>query len=260
MGALVSRLNGGPKLGARAVFWCAWSLWALSVVTTATLFAYSAIHPLPAKILGSPAEVMIAVAFIGGFATVGALLGWKRPANPIGWLMCGTALSYTAGDVGQLLLLRSARTQALGNWLGWAWLFGWGLVALVLLLFPTGALPSRRWRPVAWAMAAGLAGWVLGNAFAPVIFSADSRPANPFGIEGLAGKVFLVLAGGGAALVVLSGAAAIVSLVFRYRRAQMAERAQLKWLVFAGGLIAVAVAGKRQHHQIGAGLSPASVR
>jgi signal transduction histidine kinase len=240
MGDLVSRLRGGPKLGARAVFWCAWSLWALSVVTTAALFAYSAIHPLPARIGASPAEVVIAVAFIGGFATVGALLAWKRPANPIGWLMCGTALSYTAGDVGQLLFLRFARTQALGDWLGWAWLFGIGLVALVLLLFPTGALPSCRWRPVVWAAAVGLAGWVLGNAFAPVIFSADARPANPFGIGGVAGKVFLILAVGGAALIVLSGAAAIVSLVFRYRRARMAERAQLKWLVYAAGLIVVA--------------------
>ena len=240
MGDLVSRLLGGPKLGARAVFWCAWSLWALSVVTTATLLAYNAIHPLPATIRGSPAEAVIAVAFIGGFATVGALLGWKRPANPIGWLMCGTALSYTVGGVGQLLLSRSPRTQALGAWLGWVWLFGLGLLAVVLLLFPTGMLASRRWRPVAWAMAAGLAGWVLGNAFAPVIFSADSRPANPFGIGGVAGKVFLILAGGGAVLIALSGVAAIVSLVFRYRRARTGERAQLKWLVFAAGLIVVA--------------------
>jgi signal transduction histidine kinase len=183
---------------------------------------------------------VIAVTFIGGFATVGALLAWKRPANPIGWLMCGTALSYTVGDVGQLLLSRSPRTQALGAWLGWVWLFGLGLVAVVLLLFPTGMLASRRWRPVAWAMAAGLAGWVLGNAFAPVIFSADSRPANPFGIGGVAGKVFLILAGGGAVLIALSGVAAIVSLVFRYRRARSGERAQLKWLVFAAGLIVVA--------------------
>jgi energy-converting hydrogenase Eha subunit A len=240
MGHLVSRLHGGPRWGARAAFWCAWSLWALSVVTTAALFAYNAIHPLPARIGGGPAEAVIAVAFIGGFATVGALLGWKRPANPIGWLMCGTALSYTAGDAGQLLFLRSGRTQALGDWLGWAFLFGVGLVALVLLLFPTGALPSRRWRPVAWAAVAGLAGWVLGNAFAPVIFTADSRPANPFGIGGVAGKVFLVLAVGGAALIALSGIAALASLVFRYRRARMAERAQLKWLVFAAGLIVVA--------------------
>jgi hypothetical protein len=35
----------------------------------------------------------------------------------------------------------------------------------------------------------------------------------------------------------------VLSLVFRYRRAQAAERAQLRWLVYAGALIAVAVAG-----------------
>jgi len=240
MGDLVSRLRSRPRLGAHAAFWCAWSLWALSVGTTAALLAYSAIHPLPAKIRGGPAEVVIAVAFIGGFATVGALLGWKRPANPIGWLMCGTALSYAAGGVGGLLISRFARTQALGNWLGWVWLFGIGLVVFVLLLFPTGALLSRRWRPVAWAIAAGLAGWVLGNAFGPVILSDDSHPANPFGIGGPAGNVFWILAVGGAALIALSGVAAVVSLVFRYRRARMAERAQLKWLVYAAGLIVVA--------------------
>jgi signal transduction histidine kinase len=240
MGHLVSRMHGSPGLGPRAAFWCAWSLWALSVVTTATALTYSAIHPLPAKIQGSPADGVIAVTLIGGFATVGALLAWKRAANPIGWLMCGTALSYTAAGVGQSLLLRSPRTQALGDWLGWAWLFGVGLAAVVLLLFPTGALPSRRWRPVAWAAAAGLAGWVLGNTFARTIVSADSHPANPFGIGGVAGKVFLILAGGSAALIAVSGVAATVSLVFRYRHARTVEREQLKWLVYAAGLIVVA--------------------
>ena len=118
MGHLVSRMHGGPGLGPRAAFWCAWSLWALSVVTTATALTYSAIHPLPAKIQGSLADGVIVVTFIGGFATVGALLAWKRAANPIGWLMCGTALSYAVGGVGQLVLLRFPRTQALGDWLG----------------------------------------------------------------------------------------------------------------------------------------------
>jgi signal transduction histidine kinase len=240
MGHLVSRMHGGPGLGPRAACWCAWSLWALSVVTTATALTYSAIHPLPAKIQGSLADGVIVVTFIGGFATVGALLAWKRAANPIGWLMCGTALSYAVGGVGQLVLLRFPRTQALGDWLGWAWLFGVGLAAFVLLLFPTGALPSRRWRPVAWAGAAGLAGWVLGNAFAPTIFSDDSHPVNPFGIGGVAGKAFVILAGGGAALVAVSGVAAIVSLVFRYRHARTVECEQLKWLVYAAALIVVA--------------------
>src|SRR5262249_8489777 len=240
MGDLVSRLRSRPRLGAHAAFWSAWSLWALSVGTTAALLAYRALHPPPATIRGGPPELVIPVALSRACATLGAVLGWKRPANPIGWLMCGTALSYAAGGVGGLLISRFARTQALGNWLGWVWLFGIGLVVFVLLLFPTGALLSRRWRPVAWAIAAGLAGWVLGNAFGPVILSDDSRPANPFGIGGPAGNVFWILAVGGAALIALSGVAAVVSLVFRYRRARMAERAQLKWLVYAAGLIVVA--------------------
>ena len=41
----------------------------------------------------------------------------------------------------------------------------------VVLLFPTGHLPSRRWRPVAWAAGAGLAGWILGCALAPTIIT-----------------------------------------------------------------------------------------
>jgi hypothetical protein len=42
-------------------------------------------------------------------------------------------------------------------------------------------------------------------------------------------------------LIVVTGLAALVSLVFRYRRAGTVEREQLKWLVYAGGLIVAAV-------------------
>ena len=133
------------------------------------------------------------------------------------------------------------RTLTLGNWLGWIWLLGLGLCVFVVLLFPSGQLPSRRWRPVAWAAAAGLAGWVLGNAFAPTIISADTAMPNPVGAPGPAGKIFAVMAFGGVLLIAATGLAAIGSLAFRYRRARTAERAQLKWLVYAGVLIVAAV-------------------
>ena len=34
--------------------------------------------------------------FIVAFATVGALLAWKRPGNPIGWLLSGSGLGIVS--------------------------------------------------------------------------------------------------------------------------------------------------------------------
>ncbi|MFI5082867.1 MAG: hypothetical protein ACHQCE_17495, partial [Streptosporangiales bacterium] len=179
----------------------------------------------------------VAVAFIAGFATVGALLGWKRPANPVGWLLSATGLSYAFAN-GGLLLLQSPGTRAWGAWSGWIYFLGIGFVVLVLLLFPTGSLPSRRWRPVAWAAGIAMVAWALGNSFAPV--SVSSGSPSPLGVAGPAGRVFAFLGGVSGPLLVAAGLAAIVSLAFRYRRAGTVEREQLKWLVYAGGLIAAA--------------------
>jgi signal transduction histidine kinase len=227
----------------RAAFWCALSIWVLTLAVTAAALIYNQVHPLPAKLGGQGNAVTgaVAVAFILGFATVGALLAWKRPANPIGWLLSATGLSY-AFATGGLLLQQFPGTRAWGNWFGWMFFLGIGFVTFVLLLFPTGSLPSRRWRPVAWAAATAIVAWVLGNAFAPTLISSGPPPVrNPLGVTGPAGHVFNVLGGAGAALIVATGLAAIVSLVFRYRRAGTVEREQLKWLVYAGGLIVAAL-------------------
>jgi MFS family permease len=228
---------------APAAFWRAWSIWAVSVAATATALGYTAVRPLPAKLAiqaGSAADGVVAVVFIAAFATVGALLAWRRPGNPIGWLLSATGLAYAVGVVA-LLLLHFHQTLTLANWLGWIWLLGIGLCVLVVLLFPTGHLPSRRWRPVAWAAGAGLAGWVLGNAFAPTILQNSPPTPNPAGVTGPAGDVFKIMAVGGELLIPATGLAAIVSLAFRYRRSGTAERAQLKWLVYAGAVIVVAL-------------------
>jgi len=240
----------------RAAFWRAWSLWAVTMAITAIAIGYDALHPLPARLAsqsGNGLDMVVGLTFIVAFATAGALLAWKRPGNPIGWLLSGSGLAYALGGLG-LLLVHFPRTMTLGNWLGWTWLVGLGLCVFVLLLFPTGRLPSRRWRPVAWAAGAGLAGWVLGNAFAPTIISASPPLSNPLGVSGAPGKILTVMAGTSAALIAATALAAVLSLVFRYRKAQAAERAQLRWLVYAGALtVAAVVAGLLAERIIGTG-------
>jgi two-component system NarL family sensor kinase len=130
----------------RATFWRGWSVWAVTMAITATAIGYDALHALPAELAsqsGSGLDMVVGLTFIVAFATVGALLAWKRPGNPIGWLLSGSGLAYALGGFG-LMLVHFPRTMTLGNWLGWTWLVGLGLCAFVLLLFPTGSLPSRR--------------------------------------------------------------------------------------------------------------------
>jgi hypothetical protein len=211
---------------------------------TATAMTSTVLRPLPAELVnfsGNGVNGAVGMVFIGAFATVGALLAWKRPQNPIGWLLSAIGLEYAVA-VFSVLLAHFPRTVTLASWLGFLYLLGFGLCVLVVLLFPTGTLPSRRWRPVAWAAVAGVAAWVLGCAFAPTIVTTSPTTPNPVGVTGPAGDIFKVLAAGGALLFVVTGLAAVLSLVFRYRRAQAAERAQLRWLVYAGALIVVAVA------------------
>jgi hypothetical protein len=78
------------------------------------VLVYNALRPLPRSVTGNTgnaANGLVAVVFIVAFATVGALLAWKRPSNPIGWLLCATGACYAIG-VFSILLEHFARTRA----------------------------------------------------------------------------------------------------------------------------------------------------
>jgi hypothetical protein len=175
------------------------------------------------------------VLFVLAFTTVGALVASRQPRNAIGWLLMLAGLSYVLGGVSASA---GDDPPALVAWFGeWIWLVGIGPVATFgLLLFPTGHLPSPRWRPVAWLAAVGLVLAVGAVALKPGRFE-DSKIENPFGIAWLPGWA------GTAALFVLLAALAgsIASLRARYRAAGPLERMQLKWLLYAAALVAAGV-------------------
>jgi signal transduction histidine kinase len=117
------------------------------------------------------------------------------------------------------------------------------VMTFVLLLFPTGHLPSRRWRPVVWLAATGLATFVAGSAFLPgVIPETGHNTVNPFGFGGSIGaSLFGGMRPLGLLIVLLSVPLAIASLVFRYRAADRTQREQVRWLILAGVLVGLGI-------------------
>jgi signal transduction histidine kinase len=112
----------------------------------------------------------------------------------------------------------------------------------MLLLFPSGTLPSPRWRPFAGlallATALAMAGFVVHPRLIPLPApgGASLTFANPLGIESLGPVLSAVLIGTLESLGVVDAvllAGALVSLVIRYRSGGREVRQQIKWITLA---------------------------
>jgi hypothetical protein len=195
------------------------------------------------------ATVMLALV---SSAIVGAVLASRRPRHPVGWLLLGVGLS-----IGLSVLVESYTKYGLlvpaGSLPGAHYLVGFAVVTFtfiwlscagfVLLLTPTGSLPSPRWRW--WARVAGAAPALaaLASTVQPDPLAPDWY-GNPLAVPAL--YRLLAVPGVVAAVVVLASVpVGAVSLLLRYRRAQLRERLQLRWLALAaalaGGLLLVAL-------------------
>ena len=176
----------------------------------------------------------------------------------MGWICCVIGLSVSLAvapiEYGHYALAHPGSLPAAATlaWPAmWAYYPALGLMAIfLLLLFPTGQLPSRRWRPVAWAAGATITSMTLAAAVAPVPPD-DGLPTNPLGIQQLAWAWELTESIGALLFGALAVASA-ASLVARFRHARGEERQQLKWFSFGTGGLVVLLAVQAAAPTLGA--------
>jgi hypothetical protein len=234
----------------------AWLLWALTLSgLVAALWLDWLLRRAGRPELTIRAHELTYLVAIVGMATVGAVLAARRPRHPVGWLMLALALSVTFDGVTDGyarygLLANPGAVPAVGHIRAMGDTFAlWpACIGFILLLTPTGSLPSPRWRwwaaiaavaPVLWQAAI-----VLGNA--TVQFPPFYSFPNPYFVPALEAPAMAV-ALPALMLTLLSVVVGGASLVVRFRRAAGVERQQLRWVALAAVVAAmgipVAVAG-----------------
>jgi hypothetical protein len=235
-------------MSTRRTAWLAWSLAVLSLILcVAAIGLYLAtrsLHPPSSWGTGGDSAVLIFVVPYLTFPLVGALIASNRPKNPIGWICLAVGIFWMLANLSSSYGMYGLRVAspgsvpfpaAIGSVGEWMWAPAVGLGICLILLFPDGRLPSRRWRPLAWLSGAAIFLVSAGFALSPGPMEGLLGIRNPFGLEeypwiaDAAQGVILLLF-----LCILASAA---SLVLRFLRSGGEEREQIKWLAFAASIL-----------------------
>jgi hypothetical protein len=225
----------------------AWALWALVILGIAMVVRLDQLlrqFARPELVVLTPKAFPPVLGALST-ATVGALVASRRPRHPVGWLLLGFGLSLSAAGVAL-----AYTNYGVAN----AGVPGAGLVArylpttivtaivcdgFILLLTPTGTLPTPRWRWWARITAAVPPAVLLALTLGPW---PPVRPAqafdSPLDLRALDGGLVIVYQAA-FAVTISALVVAAASLVGRFRRARGIERLQLRWVALATILIAL---------------------
>jgi hypothetical protein len=228
----------------RIASWLAWSLAGLSVAmaaaTVALHIATRSVQPPSSWGTGGDSAVLVFVLPFLAFPLVGALIASRRPNNPIGWICLAVGIFWMLVLVSDAYGLYGLKVRpgsvpfpaAIGSVGEWMWVPTVGLFGIyLLLLFPDGRVPSRRWRPLAWISGAVIVLVSAGGAIEPGPVEGLPGVRNPFGLEEYA---WVADATQGVILLLpVCILAAAGSLVLRFLHSEGEEREQIKWLAFA---------------------------
>jgi hypothetical protein len=184
------------------------------------------------------------------FVALGVLVASRQPNNAVGWIFVAIGLIGIGGPLAEQYATHAYVTEpgslvfpGIALWVGeWYWIV-WLYLTFVFtaLLFPSGHLPSPRWRPAFILITVAVTVFVVmaGLERELALPNSDFTIENPIGLlpmddieEGwMSGPLVLVSFG---AIVT-----AFTALVVRFARSRGEERQQLKLFTFAGSLLIV---------------------
>jgi hypothetical protein len=241
----------------RAAAWLAWFLWALCVALFATTVMFLLdTPPIRSKDEFEAPEALTVLlrAMALTYPTVGAFIVWRRPGNPIGWILCGTglltgvrafAVAYAQyGVVGEPDTLPGVEYMV---WIA-SWIGAPGVLlgaTLLLVIFPDGKLLDRSWWAVVWMAVGGAALFALLFALDPTGWPSSAAlrsvfSENPFAVSKSVYKdVVTPLGSLGFVLLLVSLLCGGVALLIRVDKGSKVERQQIKWLALFAALMAV---------------------
>jgi hypothetical protein len=205
------------------------------------------------------------------YAASGYLIASRRPGNAIGWLLGSIGLSLAFSMFAEQYAVYGLKTapgavpapKMVGGTAGTAAAATVVLWFYIVLLFPDGRLPSPRWRPVLWAMAAVFIGWgtqqfqagtTIAGGISNAIQAAHAEYPNPVGFLPRHGWYSDVLT----AIFVLAVCTviAVAASVFARRRGASPERRQqLAWLGYVGALTVTWILGLGLANGLASGLA-----
>jgi hypothetical protein len=212
----------------------AWVLWAATVSLVGGALLLDLANRPEIPLFDAPLTIIPPT-----FATLGALISSRRPGNVMGWIFLATGIlgsvQIFSGQYATVALAPDGPALPGGAFAAWCAMLAQNSfpvsILFLVLLFPNGMLPSRRWRPVAWAMGVFLATTLVLGAVSPGPFPEFPSASNLFGVEGAKPSESVLAAGqlGGLACVV----ATLLSLILRFYFSRGEERLQLKWFTYA---------------------------
>ena len=237
-----ARVQGRTEADRTRTAWrAAWIICALCLglaTINLVLVALNSSHPdlrIPEPWIG---HTVSAVAF----SLVGAVVGSRRPENPIGWLFCAigvlAAIVLLSSEYAAYALL--AQPDSLPGGLAMVWIRAWvwvpyvGLFVLLFLVFPDGWPQSRALRWFTSLVLFVIAYGTVLAAFSPgPIDAIGGAVDNPLGMEALRGVGTNSAVGPVETVLYVLGIVAAASLFGRMRRARGVEHQQLKWFAYA---------------------------